>query len=82
MGAFDIIFHHELMERLSRRRSQGAQLVLHGVRDGLYAVLFVVLGWCEVHGLYMILLVAVLVAEVAITLMDFVEEDLTRRLPA
>lgn len=82
MGAFDIIFHHELMERLAWRRSQGHELALHGVRDGLYAVLFLVLGWFEVHGIWAGLLIVVLVAEIVITLMDFVEEDVTRKLPA
>ena len=82
MGAFDIVYHHELMERLPWRRSQGHELALHGVRDGLYAVLFVMLGWFEVHGIWAVLLIAVLVAEIVITLMDFVEEDLTRKLPA
>jgi uncharacterized protein (TIGR01777 family) len=82
MGAFDIIYHHELTERLAWRRSQRHELALHGVRDGLYAVLFVVLGWSEVHGIWAMLLIAVLIAEIAITLMDFVEEDVTRKLPA
>jgi uncharacterized protein (TIGR01777 family) len=82
MGAFDIIYHHEITERLAWRRSQHHELALHGVRDGLYAVLFVALGWSEVHGVWAILLIAVLIAEIVITLMDFVEEDLTRKLPA
>ncbi|PNA84639.1 TIGR01777 family protein, partial [Pseudomonas sp. FW300-E2] len=47
----------------------------------LYALLFLLLGWLEVYGLLAMLVVAVLVAEVVITLMDFVEEDLSRKLP-
>ena len=45
-------------------------------------MLFVTLGWFEVHGIWAMLLIAVLVVEIVITLMDFVEEDLTRKLPA
>ncbi|WP_315774005.1 MULTISPECIES: TIGR01777 family oxidoreductase [unclassified Bradyrhizobium] len=81
MGVFDTFYHHEFTERLAWRPSQQGELKLHGIRNVLYALLFAVLGWCEVHGLFAILLLAVLVAEIAITLTDFVEEDLTRRLP-
>ena len=48
----------------------------------LYALLFLVLGWLEVHGIFAMLIIAVLVAEIVITLMDFVEEDMSRKLPA
>lgn len=81
MGVFDTFYHHEFTERLAWRPSQQGELKLHGVRNLLYALLFAVLGWCEVHGLFAILVLAVLVAEIGITLTDFVEEDLTRKLP-
>src|SRR5580692_12507861 len=82
MGAFDTFYHHEMTERLAWRPSQRQELRLHGVRNILYALLFLTLGWLEVHGLWAILIIAVLIAEVVITLMDFVEEDLSRKLPA
>ncbi len=82
MGAFDTLYHHELTERLPWRASQRRELRLHAVRDMLYAALFVVLGWCEPHGYLAVLVIAVLIAEVAITLADFVEEDVSRKLPA
>ena len=44
--------------------------------------LFVTLGWFEVHGVWAMLVIAVLVVEVLVTLMDFVEEDISRKLPA
>src|SRR5581483_7372240 len=53
-----------------------------GVRNILYAALFLTLGWLEVHGILAIVVIMVLIAEVVITLMDFVEEDLSRKLPA
>ena len=40
------------------------------------------LGWSEVHGFWAMLVIAVLVVEVFVTLMDFVEEDMSRKLPA
>jgi uncharacterized protein (TIGR01777 family) len=82
MGAFDTLYHHELTERLPWRPSQRHELKLHGIRNLVYAGLFVLLGWFEPHGLFAALLIVVLAAEVVITLMDFVEEDLTRKLPA
>src|ERR1700758_3413417 len=82
MGAFDTFYHHEMTERLAWRLSQRRELRLHGVRNILYALLFLTLGWLEVHGLWAVLIIVILVAEVVITLMDFVEEDLSRKLPA
>ncbi|CCD85193.1 putative NAD-dependent epimerase/dehydratase [Bradyrhizobium sp. ORS 285] len=81
MGVFDTFYHHEFTERLAWRPSQRNELKLHGIRNLLYALLFAVLGWCEPHGLFAIAVLAVLLAEIAITLTDFVEEDLTRKLP-
>ena len=82
MGAFDTFYHHEMTERLAWRPSQRHELKLHGVRNILYALLFLTLGWLEVLGFWAVLIVVVLIAEVVITLMDFVEEDLSRKLPA
>ena len=82
MGVFDTFYHHELTERLAWRPSQRYELKLHGVRNMMYAFLFLVLGWLEVHGVFAIAIIAVLVAEIVITLMDFVEEDMSRKLPA
>ncbi|MBV8699926.1 MAG: TIGR01777 family oxidoreductase [Bradyrhizobium sp.] len=82
MGAFDTVYHHELTERLAWRPPQRRELKLHAVRNALYALLFLVLGWFEIHGLWTALIIAALAAEIAITLMDFVEEDLSRKLPA
>jgi uncharacterized protein (TIGR01777 family) len=82
MGAFDTLYHHELTERLAWRASQRRELRLHGIRNFFYAALFLVFAWHEPHGLWALLIIAVLAAEVAVTLMDFVEEDLSRKLPA
>jgi uncharacterized protein (TIGR01777 family) len=81
MGVFDTFYHHEFTERLAWRTSQQGELKLHGARNLLYALLFLVLGWCEVHGVLAMSVLVVLIAEIVITLTDFVEEDLTRKLP-
>ena len=82
MGAFDTFYHHEITERLAWRPSQRHELQLHCTRNTLYALLFLTLGWSEVHGVLAMIVIAVLAAEVVVTLMDFVEEDLSRKLPA
>jgi len=82
MGAFDTFYHHEMTERLAWRPSQRHELQLHGIRNMLYALLFATLGWSEVRGFLAMVVIAVLVAELVITLMDFVEEDMSRKLPA
>ena len=81
MGAFDTLYHHELTERLAWRPSQRRELQLHAVRNVFYALLFLVLGWLEVTGFLAMIVIAVLAAELVITLMDFIEEDLSRKLP-
>jgi len=82
LGAFDIVYHHEITERLTWRRSAAFELKLHGARNFLYGLLYGGLGWFRWQGLWAWLLGLILVVEVALTLWDFVIEDLTRRLPA
>src|SRR3977135_2331757 len=82
MGAFDTFYHHELTERLAWRASQRHELQLHSVRNALYALLFLTLGWLELHGVWAVLVIAILVVEIVVTLLDFVEEDMSRKLRA
>ena len=82
MGAFDTLVHHEGTERLAWRASQKHELRLHGVRNFFYALIFMTSAWLEPHGIFTIILASILTVEVLITLWDFVEEDLTRKLPA
>jgi uncharacterized protein len=82
LGLFDIVYHHELTEGLAWRPSQRFELVLHAVRNLVYALLFVTLGLSEPRGVLAMLVIALLAAELVVTLVDFVEEDLSRKLPA
>jgi len=82
MGAFDTLVHHEGTERLAWRASQKHELRLHGVRNFFYAVIFMSFAWLEPHGVFTMILSGILAVEVLITLWDFVEEDMTRKLPA
>lgn len=82
MGAFDTIYHHELTERLAWRPTQRLELMLHGVRNSIYAAVFLMLGFSQPSGVWALLLMALFLIEAGITLWDFVEEDRTRKLPA
>lgn len=82
MGAFDTLFHHEFTERLAWRPSQQHELQLHGVRNLFYCALFVGIGWFHFYGVFAWVVGVVLLIELCITLKDFVEEDMTRKLPA
>jgi hypothetical protein len=82
MGGFDVVFHHEITERLAWRRSAAHELRLHAVRNLFYALLFAAFAWLKPTGLLAVLLIVIMAAEIVITLADFVEEDMTRKLPA
>jgi uncharacterized protein len=81
LGAFDSLWHHEIIERLPSRRSARWELLLHSIREFLYGIVFLGLAWREWHGAWAVALAALLCAEILITLADFVEEDRTRLLP-
>jgi len=82
MGAFDTLYHHELTERLAWRANAATEFRLHAARNWLYALLFLLAAWSEPHGWPALAILVVLAIELLITLWDFVEEDLSRRLPA
>jgi len=81
MGALDTLYHHEFTERLAWRGSQAQELKLHAVRNIAYAVAFAALALFQPSGWFAIGLMILLIAEVGVTLRDFAEEDLTRKLP-
>lgn len=81
LGAFDNLWHHELAARLPQRVPARRELALHAVREALYGIVFIGLGWFEWHGGLAWVLAALLGIEGVVTLADFLEEDRTRRLP-
>ncbi|MBS0416860.1 MAG: TIGR01777 family oxidoreductase [Proteobacteria bacterium] len=82
LGAVDNLWHHEITERLPARRAAANELALHGVRELIYAFVFFGLAWFRWQGAWVVLIGVVMLAEVIITLLDFIVEDRTRRLPA
>ena len=82
MGAFDVIYHHELRCALPQQKTAAYELRLHAIRSCLYSLVFAGLAWFVWGGAWLWLLWSIVLIEVVLTLMDFVEEDQTRRLPA
>ena len=80
IGAFDTIYYHEWRARLPARGKQAAsELKLHAARDFFYAVLFATLPCITWHGTWVLVLAAVFVAEIVLTLTDFVVEIAVRK---
>ncbi len=80
IGAFDTLYFHEFRVRLPARGAQAAkELKLHAVRDFFYAVLFASLPRFAWQGAWTVILIAILFAEIVITLADFVVESQERK---
>jgi len=79
VGAFDTLYYHEIKGRLPARPEASPELRLHAARDGVYFILFATLPWFEWRGAWTTVLVSLFVAEIVITLNDFVLEDKVRR---
>jgi len=80
IGAFDTLYFHEWRARLPARASSvAAELRIHAVRDVLYAVIFGTLPWLAWQGAWTAALVAVLAAEIGLTMADFVVEARVRK---
>ena len=80
IGAFDTLYYHEWRARLPARGAQAAsELKLHAARDFFYAVLFGTLPWLAWQGGWLLVLVSVLIAEIILTLTDFVVEIRVRK---
>lgn len=80
IGAFDTVYYHEWRARLPARGEKAAsELKLHAARAFFYAVLFGTLPWIAWHGAWVLVLVGVFIAEIVLTLTDFVVEIAVRK---
>ena len=82
LGAFDTLYYHEYKLKLAHGDHTQTELKLHATRDFCYAFIIGSLGFATCNGLFAIGLLAILLAEIVVTLWDFVEEDKVRKLPA
>jgi len=79
MGAFDTLYYHEWRARLTAQGPAAhPELRLHAARDFLYALIFATLPVLAFRGAWAVALSGVLLAEIVITLRDFMVEDRVR----
>jgi len=80
IGAFDTLYYHEWRARLPARGKEAVrELELHAARDFFYAVLFATLPFIAWQGMWALVLAGVFVAEIVLTLTDFVVEIAVRK---
>lgn len=82
LGLADVAVHHELIARLPWRSGAAPELRLHGARNLVYAVIFLALAWILPLGWAAWILAGLLLAEAAITFVDWIVEHSSRPLPA
>lgn len=76
LGAADTLWYHERVYALpARMPATRIELRLHAARDFVYAVVFLTLPFLAWQGAWAALLAGLLVAEIGLTLADFVVED-------
>lgn len=80
-GAFDTLYYHEYKLNLPKSGLAKLELKLHAVRDFAYSIIFITFAWLEWHGIFAAIFSSIILGEIIITIWDFIEEDLTRKLP-
>lgn len=78
IGAFDTLWFHEWRGRLVARPEMRPELRLHVARDAVYVAIFAGLPLLSWRGAWTGVLAVLLVAEIVITMKDFVTEDRVR----
>jgi hypothetical protein len=81
LGALDTLVNHEFLQTLPHRRTARSELLLHTGREAVYALLFLGFAWFAWQGAFAAAIGALLVLEVAITLVDELVENRIRVVP-
>jgi hypothetical protein len=80
IGAFDTIYYHEWRAQLpARGKAACSELFIHAIRAFLYAALFGSLPWIAWHGNFVLVLAGIIIAEIVLTMTDFVVEIRVRK---
>ncbi|MGB8645852.1 MAG: hypothetical protein WCF84_11490 [Anaerolineae bacterium] len=79
IGGFDTFYYHEWRARLPALATARPELMIHAARDFLYAVLFATLPWLAWQGACGVALAVIILAEIVLTLSDFVVERTVRK---
>lgn len=80
LGGFDVFWNHEWKENLPSRLTAHLEQKIHGLRELLYAVIFIGLAWFTWDGIWAWILFGLIAIEILLTAWDFVIEDQTRAL--
>jgi len=81
IGGLDTLFNHEMIVRLPHRTESRTEIGIHVLREAIYGVLFLALGWRAWHGVYAAFICVLLVAAILIDVIDELVENRTRVLP-
>jgi len=81
LGGFDTLYYHEFRLQLPSVATARKELKLHAVRDFLYTAIFGSLAWITWNGSWAWLLIGLLMAEVFMTLWDFLEKIARGKFP-
>ena len=81
LGALDNLWHHEFTEKLPGDPAARTEIALHSIRELLYGLIFLSIAWVSWDGTWTYVLLVILAVEILITLIDFIVEDRTRKLP-
>src|SRR5205085_3377937 len=80
LGGLDTLYYHEWRARLPARAAFAhTELRLHAGRDFIYAIMFSTLPWLAWQGWWTIGLAALFMAEIVLTLADFIVGDRVRQ---
>jgi hypothetical protein len=80
LGGFDTIYFHEIRGQMpARLPGLQPELKLHAGRSFIYVVVFATLPWISWRGAWAVAFAGLLLAEISITLADFIVEDQVRK---
>lgn len=74
LGATDILLHHSVSHGIRTHHDSRFELAVHALRGPTYAALFTLVPNFAMHGAWFWFLIAILVFDVAISLVDFMLE--------
>ena len=81
IGGIDTLLNHEIIARLPHRPEARTELGIHVLREAMYGILFLGLGWYAWHGGYAAFIGVLLGAVIVIDVVDELVENRTRVLP-
>jgi hypothetical protein len=79
LGGTDILLYHAISHGIRSHEDSRAELIVHSLRGPTYAILFLIVPNVALYGAYFWALVALLVIDAVISMVDFALEGHSRR---